>query len=78
MFYQIFIKLAEYDERLKISDTSIFADFRLLAWELPALKGLIDLGKCPDDSDFIWTAIKPRTSSILGQIELFTWKLLAL
>ena len=75
---------------IKSQTGSILAQFQLLAWELPTLEGLIDLGKCClDDRDFIFYQIfirlagnehshKILTSSILGQIGLFTWELLAL
>ena len=43
---------------LKSWTSSILNQFRLLTCELPALEGLIDLGKCcPDDSDFIFDQI---------------------
>ena len=68
----------------------ILARFQQLVWELPILEGIKALQKCcPDDSDLIFiesssdlqvmkTAIKYWTSSILGQIGLFTWELFAI
>ena len=47
------------------SQTSILAHFRLLAWELPVLEGLIDFGKCcPDDSGFIFYWIFIRLANL--------------